>query len=196
MKIMSRNFTRTEKILLLVLAIVLLGLVYYIFVYRNVSDSIASSNAEKNSLQTEYDGALARLSQLKGMKEEVVDVKKSGSLSRMESYNNSKNETAFLSDILSDTRDYNISFSDVTRNGDQIRRSFSLHYRTGNYREAEAIMLRLCQSRYRCLIGDVNCNIAADGETSMDMTATFFETMVGGVPDAGLPEDQEATKTQ
>lgn len=193
MKIMSRNFTRNEKILLVLLAVVLVGLVYYRFIYLNIQSSISSSKAESQSLQSEMEIAQAKLSRLAQMQQELDSVKKSGDTSRMESYNNSKEETAFLSEILSASRDYNIAFSDVTRTGDQIRRSFTLQYRTLNYQEAETIMMRLCEGPYRCLIGDVNCNIAEDNGTTVNMTATFFETMVGGTPDSGLPRDEAET---
>lgn len=193
MKIMSRNFTQSEKILLVVLALVLFGLVYYRFVYLNIQDSISNSKAEAQSLQSEMEISQTKLAKMKKMKEELNGIKKTGDISRMESYNNSKEETAFLSDILSDTKDYNIAFADVTRNGDQIRRSFTLQYRTRNYAEAEAIMKKLCQGRYRCLIGDVNCSIAEDKVATISMTATFFETMVGGTPDSGLPKDEAET---
>lgn len=196
MKIMSRNFTRAEKALLIILALALFALVYYRFVYRTLQDSVVSSNAEASSIKTDLQEAEVRLGQLQQMQQELDTIMGTEKASRMESYNNSKNETAFLSDILSTASDYSIAFADVTRNGDQIRRSFSLQYRTNSYREAEAIMLQLCQGEYRCLMGDINCSIGADGQTAIGMTATFFETMVGGIPDSGLPQDEEATANQ
>ncbi len=194
MKIMSRNFTRSEKILLLLLAVILLGLFYYKAVDQNVRNSIASSEAEAQSLQTELTVVQARVQNLEKMQKEVDEVMGAEGTSRMESYNNSKAEVAFLNDILSEAGDYSIAFSEVTRNGDQIRRAFTLSYKTANYRAAEDIMEKLCSGEYRCLIGDVNCSIAEDGVTTAKMMATFYETMVGGVPDAGLPEDSAKTK--
>ena len=193
MKIMSRNFTLAEKILLVLLVIVLIAMIYYRVVYLNINNSITSSEAEKQSLQTELEVAKAKADSLTNMQAELDSIMGSPSTTRMESYNNSKAETAFLSGILSTARDYSVSFADVTRNGDQIRRSFSLQYRTSSYTDAEAIMVKLSQGEYRCLIGDVNCSIADDGQTTMGMTATFYETMVGGTPDSGLPVDQAET---
>ena len=37
---MSRSFTKREKILLLVMAVLLLGLVYYQFVIREAADAV------------------------------------------------------------------------------------------------------------------------------------------------------------
>lgn len=193
MKIMSRNFTRAEKLLLLLLALILVALFYYKLVDQNVRSSIASSNAEKQSLETELMAVQARVRNLEKMQKEVNALTGSGEASRMESYNNSKAEVAFLNDILSEAGDYSVQFSEVTRNGDQIRRAFTLQYKTTTYRAAEDIMKKLCSGEYRCLIGDVNCTIAEDGATTVRMMATFYETMVGGTPDAALPEDSAQT---
>lgn len=193
MKIMSRNFSRSEKILLAVLAVILIGLLYYRLVDQTVRNSLAASEAEVQSLQSELEIAQLRISRLSKMQTEVDSVMEEEQVSRMESYNNSKAEVEFLNDILSAAADYSISFAEVTRNGNQIRRNFTLKYKTGKYRSAEKIMKKLCNGKYRCLIGDVSCTIADDGSTTTSMVATFYETMVGGTPDSGLPEDAAAT---
>ena len=193
MKIMSRNFTRAEKILLVVLAVVLVALFYYRFVDQTVRRSLASSKAEQESLQLELDAATARVNRMNKMQKEIDSVMEGEQASRMESYNNSKAEVAFLNDILSEAVDYSISFAEVTRNGSQIRRAFTLHYKTERYSDAKDILANLCSGPYRCLIGDAACSIGDDGVTTMNMLATFYETMVGGTPDSGLPEDSAAT---
>lgn len=193
MKIMSRNFTRAEKILLVLFAIIIIGLLYYKFVYVAVNDSIFSSNSEAQSLQTELDMAKARAEEITKMEAELEDIKHQPNVSRMGSYNNSKVETAFLNTVLAGIPDYSISFANVTRNGDQIRRSFTLQFRCKNYKTAQRIMRDLNACEYRCLIGDVNCSIADNGECTMAMSATFYETMVGGKADAALPKDEAET---
>lgn len=194
MRVMSRNFTRAEKILLVVLAVLLIALVYYRFVYVNINKSITSSNAEKQSIQTDLTVAQEKVALYQGMQDELDDVMGTDRASRIESYNNSKAETSFLSSILQSTKNYSIAFSDVTRNGDLIRRSFTLQYSCNNYREAENIMSRLSQSQYRCLMTDVDCTIDSKGMTTIELVATFYETMVGGTPDSGLPKDEEETQ--
>ena len=193
MRRMSRNFTRSEKMLLVLLAIILVGLVYYRFVDRTVRMSIASSEAELQSLQSEYDIVTAQIMNLNRMQSEIESVMNSGNVSRMESYNNSKAEVSFLNDILSAAGDYAVTFAEVTRNGNQIRRAFTLQFETDSYAAAQTIMENLCSGPYRCLIGDVNCVISENGTTLAKMTATFYETMVGGTPDSGLPEDSAKT---
>ena len=57
----------------------------------------------------------------------------------------------------------------------------------------EKVIKELADCKWRCLIGDVQCTQGTKRDKSSDLitvnaTATFFETMVGGTPDAGLPE--------
>ena len=192
MKVMSRDFTRTEKILLVLLAVILVGLVYYRFVYVLVNDSVSSSHSEAQALQTEITAAEGRLTHLKTLRSEMDTMEEEGTMSYMPSYNNSKDEIAFLNDVLASTEKYSISFADVTRSGDQIRRSFTLQYVTTTYKAAQQILEALSQSRDRCLVGDIRCSITETGVTTVNAAATFYETMVGGTPDAGLPADSAA----
>lgn len=198
MKVWSREFTRTEKVLLLILAVILVGLVYYQFVHRPVQKAIDAAEAEYSALQTEYTVAQAKADQLRKLGEELENMKDSGSASYMASYNNAKAEVALLNDILSDTGQYNISFANVTRSGNQIRRNFTLQFRTKDYETMRNVIDGLLTSPYRCLVGDIQCSMGQERNgadyVSANVTATFFETMEGGTPDAGLPEDRGTAK--
>lgn len=192
MKVMSREFTRTEKILLVALAVVLLGLLYYKFVFLTTNEMISSLKAEAETKQTELDIANAKLQQLQKMQQELDNVEVTGDLGMMGSYNNSKRETAFLNQCLAGVEDYSVTFSDVTRNGNQIRRSFSLQFSTNSYKDAEDVVDELSRGDYRCLVDDINYSMMDNGEIYINLTATFFETMVGGTPDSALPPDEAA----
>ena len=189
MKIMSRDFTRTEKILIVVLVLILLALVYYQFVDKTVRASITNAQSEAGMLETELAAAQARLAAAQQVKNSMDALEASGNMSWMGSYNNSKAEVAFLNSILADTLQYSVTFNNVTRAGNQIRRSFTLEYRTDSYAAAHEIMARLVQSHDRCLVSDASCSLENDGVVVVRQAATFYETMVGGTPDAGLPVD-------
>lgn len=198
MKIWSRDFTRFEKILLLVLSLLLVGLVYYQFIDRPVRQAIASSKAECESIESELTVVTAQADHLEQLKNEMDDIKSSGMTSYMGSYNNSGPELAMLNDVLSDTQQYTITFANVTRSNDQIRRDFSLQFRTGDYFSMRNIIERLCESEYRCLITQMRCTTTYNEKeqyVTANLIATFYETMVGGKPDAGLPEDTAAAES-
>ena len=198
MKIWSRDFTRAEKTMLFGLLFLLIGILYFQFVDRPVRTQIASARFEAQQIESELTIVSAQARQLAKMQKEMDDVKGRVTLSRMESYNNSSAEISFLYDILADTQEYNIDFSDITRNGDQIRRNFSLQFRTRDYDAMRSIIDRLCASEYRCLVDEIRCHRTINEKESYvtaNVTATFFETMVGGKPDAGLPKDSAAPDT-
>jgi len=194
-KIMSRDFTRNEKILIVILALILLGLAYYQFVDKTVRGSIVNAQSEASMLETELAAAQARLAAAQQVKNSMDELEASGQKSWMGSYNNSKAEVTFLNAILADTLQYSVTFSNVTRTGDQIRRSFTLEYRTDSYASAHEIMARLSQSHDRCLVSDASCSQENDGTVVVRQAATFYETMVGGTPDAGLPADSAAANS-
>ena len=85
----------------------------------------------------------------------------------------------------------------VTRNKDQIRRDFKLDFTAPDNETMKDIINRLTSVDYRCLIGDCTCSVVntknqQKEETtalSVSATATFYETLVGGTVDAGLPAD-------
>ncbi|MBE7008279.1 MAG: hypothetical protein E7422_03920 [Ruminococcaceae bacterium] len=192
MNTLTRDFNVTERILLGVLGILLIAVAYYYLVHLAVADDLAAARAERDNLQTELSVVQARVSQLDRMQAEMGSMDAGLAASRMESYNNSKAEIALLNDILTAAQQYSISFSGVSRDGDQIRRSFQLSFTTDSFDSAEKILSRLTSSACRCLIGDVSCSFPSqEGQAvSLSLVATFYETMAGGTPDAGLPEDK------
>ncbi len=190
MRPLDRKFNKAESALLLVLALLLTALAYFRFVYIPISEEIERAHAERDALETELLGVEARVSQLTKMREELNLI--GTDADRMESYNNSKAELALLNNSLISARQYSVSFSNVTRDGDQIRRNFSLQFTADDFAAAKRILASLTESEYRCRLGDVSYTklSGSDGESvSVSATATFFETMVGGTPDAGLPQD-------
>ena len=195
MKILSREFTIGEKILILVLVLILLGLMYYYFVDMPVRNAIMSDQAELDTLQSELDAVQNRLSYLTGIRKNLDDLQGDNKhLGWMGSYHNSEAEVRFLNDVLASTMKYNINFANVTRDGNQIRRNFSLRFQTANYPEAQDVITRLLQGENRCLMGDMKCSVDQNGSVTIDATATFYETMVDGVADAVLPSDSAKTK--
>ena len=192
MKNMNREFTTREKLLILLLCLILVGLAYYQFVDQPVRTALNNAHAERDSLLTELTAVNAKLTVMRRMRDEMEDITAGGTVSEMKSYNNSKPEIALLNDILRGTPDYTITFADVTRDNDQIRRNFSLTFVSDKYASIQRIVKQLSESPYRCLIGDLKISVTRgktmeEGPINVNATATFFETMVGGVEDAGLP---------
>ncbi len=193
MKLTAREFTRREKILLLALAIIVLVLLYFRFVDMPVRAQLEKAAQDKESLSVQLQLADAKIGAMRNMQKEMDAITESGTASMMSSYNNSTEEMRILNDVLVDARQYSVSFDKVTRDGDQIRRSFDLQFTVDSYEDMEKMIAALEGSKCRCLIGDVRCSRndkpgADNNFITVNTSATFYETMVGGTPDAGLPE--------
>ena len=197
MKVLSRDFTLKEKIMLLLLVLLLFGLGYYYFIDQPVRNEIARCETEKANLQLELDKVNSKLHTLETMREELENIEKSGDVSVMKSYNASKEEIKLLNDILSLTDQYVINFGNVTRDGDQIRRNFTLQFTARDFDVMANILGKLSDSPLRCRVAEIQCGRNVNyyheeyADYSVRATATFFETMVGGTPDAGLPADKK-----
>ena len=198
MKILSRDFTLKEKVLLLVLVAILLGLAYYWFVDQPVRQQLENCAAQESSLQIELTAVQRKAAELERMKTELEAIQARDGVSLMSSYNASKEEVKLLNDVLAGTEQYAISFSDVSREGDQIRRNFSLQFTAPNHQDIARILGQLAESSQRCIIADIRCTRERGrteedaGKFVVDATATFYETMVGGTPDAALPAETVA----
>ena len=195
MKVLSRDFTTKEKVLLVVLVVILVGLVYFQFVYKPVSASIEKAKNQKENLQSELEAVQTRISLLTKMKNEVDNITEEGTLKAMPSYNNSKNVNKLLNDVLGDM-DFALVFSPVEKDGDQIRRPVQLTFNTPDPNTVKDVFTQLTGGEYRCLIGEVTCAPKKErnsGSEEMTVVAnlTFYETMVGGKADAGLPVEEE-----
>ena len=122
-----------------------------------------------------------------------------GTYGEMGSYNNAKAELEELNQVLQDADSYDISFSNVTRDGDMIRRTFSLTFSAADYSKAEDLIKQLCEGQWRCLVSGINV-VSQEGDFSqggvnVGLAATFYETMTGGTPDSGLPADTSVSGT-
>ncbi len=190
MRVLSREFSRAEKILLALLAVVLIALLYYQFVHVPVTDALTRAATEKTELESELLVAQAKEAKLIKMQQEIDSISADGSLKSMPSYNNSRNVTSLLNDVLG-SLGYSITFSNVTRNGDQVRRNITLAFTAPEFADVQRVLRELTDSEYRCLIGDMNCTRNVDRFDVVTFrvaaTVTFYETMVGGTADAGLP---------
>ena len=200
MKIMSRDFTTREKIMLLVLTLILLAAGYYAVIDQPIRTAINEAKSQQDELNTELMLLQTKAASLSRMQSELDSIEQSGSLGKMGSYNNSKAELDELNQLLQDANTYDISFSDVTRDGDLIRRSFSLTFSAPDYDKAADLVNRLCTGEWRCIVSDLRYVAAGDdlntGSVNVGVTATFYETMQGGKADSGLPADASAAASR
>ena len=198
MKSVTRNFTGKEKIIIALMLIILLFLAYNQFVDKPIKQSIADEQEEQKLLQAQIDGVNKKVLALQQMQDELDALSSTGETPpEMRPYNAKREERYFIASVLKSTKRWNISFSDCTRSGDQIRRQFTVTFTTETYKKMEWFLMQLNKCPYRCIINKARCSIqnsrslegTEEPEVVVTLTATFFETMVGGTPDADLPAD-------
>ena len=203
MKLLSRKLSGREKALLGVLVGIVVVAVYYLLLFTPLSDQTTSLQANAQDMETQLVALRAKSEQISKMESEMKVLQEDGRAEHyMPSYSASKAELNFMHEILSaQTKDYLITFTKSTREGDQIRRNFSLTFTSKDYATAQKIIDALEQSEIRCLIGDMtvvsnskdNPNLLK-GDVEVSCGATFYETMYEGKEDADLPEDANAKK--
>ena len=191
-----RRLRRTLLFVLIGIGLVLIGTTYYFLVYTEVETDIRELRAAQAETQQEIEDLQQQLLLMNKMQAEMDRLDSTpGSIGRMASYNASAEEVAMLHRALISAVDYSITFREVTRQGDQIRRSFALDFTATDYTTATGIVHRLLQNDIRCMIGDISCSNDYSRELGtetirLSLDATFYETMVDGTPDAGLPADR------
>ena len=198
MKEKKKKAYRRRILLLALLGLLIMGAGYYLLVYNVVERDLRDTRAKLEDTEQELTVAQEKALRMDQMEAELIAIRSDDS-SRMESYNNTKQELYLLNRILKDTTDYSVSFQKVTRDGDQIRRSFSMDFSVDSYTGAMNIIRQLQNSVYRCLLGDVAYSRTQGTGSRREMIhisvdATFYETMVGGTPDAGLPASSSTSE--
>jgi len=196
MKVLSRDFTVKERILILLLVLILLGLAYYQFIDQPVRSAIEQAHSEQAALETELTTAKAKLAQLERMQNEIDTVTALATFRPMPSYSNREAVNKLLNDVLG-TMNYSIAFSNTTRSGDLVRRSVSLTFTAPDYRTMEQVFKALADAEFRCIVDNISCSSSGGDRYhprvyNVSMTATFYETMVGATTEVGLSEGYTA----
>lgn len=196
--ILNRVFTRKEKALLFLLALILAGLFYYEMVYRSLDNARTDYNLE--NLQEEYQLYFTKNMHMQKMKE-AIQKGKEDTESTVESYNNLKNEIIELNDIFADASSFNFGFDQAAAVDDAVRRTITATFTANSYADVRRMLERLYHCKYRCLIRD----ITIDGEKEQDLaagavrctfTVTFYETMYNAWTTDGLAVEKGSTKSK
>ena len=188
MRILSRDFTIWEKIVLLILVLALMGISYYEFIDQPVRQGIEEAHKQRDALKIDLDHINVLISDYRDHEDEL---KREKELRKpMPSYNCSAEELNILNDILS-MYPYSFTFDKITLERNQIRRGFTFSFTVPTFDAAAQIFTRLSDSPIRCLIGRIECsgiNIEEDNVINVKADGAFYETRVDALVDAVLEE--------
>lgn len=186
MKILSRDFSLREKLTMSILLIIVLGLAYYFLVFSPINSAISNANSQISTLETEKLIINNKISNLEKMEAELDEILSDQTASTMPSYNAVRDELAILNELLKSSYSYSINVANVTRDGDQIRRDIAIQFTSKDFETTKYIVENLADCAYRTLISTIQLSNSKEGVTC-SLLVTFYETMVGGVADSGLP---------
>lgn len=203
---MNRKLKKKEIALIFILTFILLGLVYYQFIYKSLKN--AEVQYDTTEIDTEVQNETIKAANISKMKKEIEENKGNES-GVVASYDNIKNEINALNDIFADAVNFNLSFDQPVANGSAVRRNIGVSFTANDYTTAKNIITKLHDCQYRCLITDLSItptslqnssgseNDISSGPVAVNLNVTFYETLYGATSTDGLQieEDQSSTDT-
>ena len=193
---LNYSFSKREIALILALILVLVGLLYYRFVYLGISNQVDQYNTADLEAQIQLEQL--QLIQWEKMQNEIDEAGKV-STSSLETYDNQKAEINLLNDIFEPVIRYNFSFEKPVATGDTVRRNVSVSFTTIDYLSALDIIRQLHDSRFRVLLRDISISpgdLTADYLSALGMEAlvdpaamTQLRKQVKSLLDANLEVD-------
>lgn len=179
---MNRSFTTREKILLLLLTIMILGVGYFKLFYQPMQEQITASQQRQIAAEDQFSVEAVRLQRMKNMQNEIEQFKQSGATvySEIPPYDNIQNVMIQLNTILGQAKDYSISFQDVQKQDDSklVIRPIELSFTA----TVHTVMDELYHCRFRCAIEQIavsaNENLSVNNDISVSLSITFYEKQI------------------
>lgn len=158
---MNRAFTTREKVLLVILAVLIIGIGYFKLLLEPINTSIENYRNMTASEQDEILVNTALLQKKKQMETELEELFASGDPTPIPVYDNSGNLLVELHRILDKSLDYSLNFSGVSTMDVEylVRRPVSLTFQTPTYAQARAIINELHDSDNVNCISDLSMQI-------------------------------------
>ncbi len=194
--LMNYILTRTEKMLLLLLAVTVLLGVWYAKIYHPLELRIqaADTTAMENELVIEQKKA----SRIQAMQEEIAANQAAG-LPIVPTYNNFKEVADELNRIFGTSYDFNFQFSEPEITDTTVRRNAIVTFRAQDYDTATAMMTQILNGSFRTMIHDVNFSSSSriradhvDNVISDEVSVTFQMTAYETTYDADTSEGLKA----
>ena len=178
---MRRRLSAREIVLLLILLVLSLSSGYILLFYTPMTEKIRQAEARLAGTQEQIQQASGKLDEKKRMEKEIEELF-SGAAAPVgiAPYDNLTQVMLELNSILEGTQEYSLSFGTVDAKESIVRRQISLRFTSLDYGEARKVLQALKESKYCCMIDDLNISINSgqDFGVSVRTTLVFFEYQV------------------
>ena len=159
---LTYTFTRREKALLLVLALMVLLIVWFVFVYQGTTNEITRIEGEIGDTKMMVEADQTRVNQLSNMRATVEQRKAEGAVPKsMPEYDNIRLVMAELNNTMAKAKTYTLTFDDLVFEETHVVRGVRVDYTSNNYKGAEAIVRALAEGAYPCRIDSVTMDTSA-----------------------------------
>lgn len=154
---LMRSFTKREKFLLVVLALIVLAGLYVLAIHNPVQASLARLEVEKEEAELQLQVAELRLGQYNEMKAELEEIfaMPKDQLTVMPPYDNTKALMVQFNHIFGEL-EYDLNFSPATFNENVATRTVQFTFEASSYEEARAIIQRLTHTGNRSLMNTLS----------------------------------------
>ena len=158
---MNRAFTTREKVLLVILAVLIIGIGYFKLLLEPINTGIENYQNMTAAEQDEILVNTALLQKKKQMEQELEALFAEGDPTPIPVYDNSGTLLVELHRILDKSLDYSLNFSGTSPMDVEylIRRPVSLTFQTGSYEQARAIINELHDSDNVNCISDLSMQV-------------------------------------
>ena len=189
---LSKQFTRREKVLLIILALLLLFAVYFLAVHRPVTEALDRIQAESETVSADLMVLEAKQQHMEQMQKELDEILAQPNVAEIPTYDNLQQVMNFLNTVLHSANEYSLSFQSLQQQEDNsiLRRAMQMTFVTLSYKEARDMISQLQNCPYRCQLSDFSIapatadgqsrdTVAAllDGPVQVSLTVTFFEKL-------------------
>ena len=126
---MNREFTKREKVLLLIFAVLLIAVGYYKLLLEPINSQIESYRSLTQEEQVQMETAQLQAVRMKQMEAEIAQAKAAGIERTIPDYDNSAVLLPQLYQIMDSTIEYAMDFDEITFEGDSIDHMIVLHFK-------------------------------------------------------------------
>ncbi|HAM15958.1 MAG TPA: hypothetical protein DCP91_08915 [Eggerthellaceae bacterium] len=155
---LTYTFSRREKVLILVLAIVIVAIVWFMLVYQRTTNEIARMDGEIAQAQSEATVATAQVSRMHTMQSVIDRYKEAGvQPTPMPDFDNMTMLMTELNRIMAMADTYTLSFDDLDSetSNEYVLRGVRADFGAPSIASAESIVAALAQGEYPCSIDSV-----------------------------------------
>lgn len=180
---MDRAFTAREKTLMIILALIIIGAVYYLFVYAPSSAAVESAQTQISQVESDLTVQQALATQRQSMEEQLKEIKSNGTAAQTTpKYDNNAKAVAEINKALSGAKTFNLSFQDPeqSEDGTAMRRTCSISFTANSYAAAKSIIQDLIDGKYSCLVTDfsITSGSSADStDANASVTIVYYESL-------------------